>query len=104
MRRANAVMQVVRVLVNCLVIAGLAAGATIVRAAEPQLVIETTSGRQFRGTLDSDSSGNDLVLRTEQAGITLRRPIRWQRIVGANVDGARVEVAALRETVRGKSR
>ena len=93
-------MQVVRILLNCLVIAAVATSATTGRAGEPQLVIDVASGRQFRGTLDSDSTSDQLVLRSDQAGITLRRPIRWERVVGATVDGAPIEVAALRARVQ----
>jgi hypothetical protein len=89
-------MQVARILSNCLTVAGLAAMGAVVCAAESQLVIDVASGRQFRGTLDSASSNDQLVLRSEHAGITLRRPIRWERVTGATADGVPLDVAALR--------
>jgi hypothetical protein len=89
-------MQVARILANCLAIAGLAAIAAVASADEPQLAVHVASGRQFRGTLDSTSTSDKLVIRSEQAGITLRRPIRWERVARATVDGSPIEVNALR--------
>ncbi len=103
-------MQVVRTLACDVVIgrmaaigvmAALAFGAAGARAAEPQVVVDVASGRQFRGTLDSTSTADQLVLRTEQAGVTLRRSIRWGRVVRATEDGMPVEIAELRGRVQG---
>ena len=93
-------MQVARTIANPLAIAGLTAIAAVACAAEPQLVIHVASGRQFRGTLDSASSAGQLVLLSEQTGITLRRPIRWERIVRAAADGVPLDVAALQARVQ----
>jgi len=96
-------MPVARILTSSLTIAALAAVAAAARAAEPQVVVDVASGRQFRGTLDSTSSSDHVVIRNEQAGVTLRRPIRWERVVGATLDGAPIDVAALRERVQGSA-
>jgi hypothetical protein len=92
-------MRIVRTLAKCLIIAGLSAMAA--RADDMQLVIDVASGRQFRGSLDSVSSSDHLVLRSEQAGVTLRRPIRWERVTRAKADGMPVEVGELKARVEG---
>src|SRR5262245_31705717 len=90
-------MQAARILSTCLAIVALFVVAAVAKAADPELVVDVASGRQFRGMLDGASSNEYLVLRTEQAGITLRRPIRWERVIAATSDGAPIEVAALRK-------
>ncbi len=80
--------------------AALAVTATAAHAADPQLIVDLASGRQFRGSLDAASSSDHLVLRSEQAGIMLRRPVRWERIVHATADGVPVEVPVLRARVQ----
>lgn len=66
-------------------------------AEEATLVVRLTSGRHFTGTLDPASTREELVLRTEASGISMRRPIRWERVVEATLDGEPVEVERLRE-------
>src|SRR5207249_74874 len=95
-RRAGAIMQTGRIIANCMAIAGLAI-VSLASAAEPQLVVHVASGRQFRGTLDRASNMDQLMLRSELAGITLRRPIRWERVTSATADGVPLEVGALRQ-------
>lgn len=67
------------------------------QAADAELIVELTSGRQFRGTLDAASTNADLVLRSGAGGMTIRRPIRWERIERATLDGQPVEIAALQQ-------
>jgi hypothetical protein len=64
---------------------------------EPQVVLRVSSGREFQGTIDRSSTAQQLVLRTGRDGVTIRRPIAWQRIVRAAVDGAETDLAKLRE-------
>src|SRR5581483_5174319 len=94
-------MQVARILWSCLTIVGVPAIGTFVCAAEPQVVVHVASGRQFEGVIDGTSGNEQLVLRMEHTGITIRRPIRWERVTGASVDGQPVEVATLRARVQG---
>jgi hypothetical protein len=89
-------MPVVRKNLSFLAIAGLSAIAALVDAAQPPLVVNLASGRQFRGELDEASTAEQLVLRTTVGGLTLRREILWQRIERAELDGQSVEVAKLR--------
>jgi hypothetical protein len=90
-------MQVARILSSCLAIGNWAAIAATAFAADPQVIVDVASGRQFRGALDVASNSDQLVLRMEQAGLTLRRPIRWERVIAATADGKPIEVAALRK-------
>src|SRR5687767_4458013 len=60
--------------------------ASLLRAAEPSLVVEVQSGRRFVGELDAQSGDQSLVLRVSKGGMTIRRPIRWERIVSATLE------------------
>jgi hypothetical protein len=90
-------MPTARNVTTSLAIACLAAIATLAHAAEPELAVSLTSGRQFRGTIDRTSTADQLVLRTENGGITLRRPILWERIVRATIDAQPADVATVRQ-------
>lgn len=63
---------------------------------EKQLTVQLTSGRKFSGALDAGSTREQLVLRSSAGGITIRRPIQWERIAAASVDGQTVAVTELR--------
>ena len=73
-----------------------AMAAALAQGAEPELAVRLASGRQFQGAIDPTSTTEQLVLRTVSGGITLRRPIRWESVQQAMVDGNKVEVASLR--------
>lgn len=90
-------MQVARILSTCLALVALSVVAAAAKAADPELVVDVASRRQFRGALDGASNSDHLVLRTEHAGIILRRPIRWERVTAATADGAPIEITALRK-------
>jgi hypothetical protein len=66
-------------------------------AEAPEIVVQLASGRQFRGVLDPSSTAQQLVLRADLGGITLRRPIQWERIVRLAVAGQPADVAALKK-------
>ena len=51
------------------------------------LTLRLASGREFTGAIDAESDGEKLVLRSSSRGMTIRRPIRWERIVAAAIDG-----------------
>lgn len=66
------------------------------RAAEPALTLRLASGREFSGAIDAESNGETLVLRSTSRGMTVRRPIRWERIAAAALDGKAVTIDELR--------
>jgi hypothetical protein len=74
----------------CLVLAVVTAGAGQAATAEEQtdlVAVEVTSGRVFRGEIDSQTSETQLWLRWSQGAIVVRRPIHWERVVRAEVGG-----------------
>jgi len=78
--------------------------ATAAEAADPQVVVQLASGRQFQGVIDPASDSGQLVLRTTSEGITLWRHIRWQRVERATLDGQPTDAAKLREIVQKERR
>src|SRR4051794_9264277 len=73
-----------------------------VNAADSAIVVALQSGRKFAGEVDPASNAEQLVLKTTTGGITVQRPIRWERIVEVTMDGKRVEVGTLRQDARGR--
>jgi hypothetical protein len=71
--------------------------AALAHGAESDIVVQVTSGREFRGRLDAASDDKQLVLRTVRDQVTLRRLIQWERVISAIVNGQPTDVAALRE-------
>ncbi len=65
-------------------------------AQDASLVVQVQSGRQFRGVIDAGSTDQQLVIRSLSGGVTLRRPIRWERIAAATLDGQPVTPAELK--------
>ena len=65
-------------------------------SAEPQLKVRLASGREFSGAIDNQSTDDVLVLRTSASAITLRRPIRWERIASAMLGDRAVTTEELR--------
>jgi len=70
--------------------AGLAA------AQEPVVELRLSSGRRFSGAIDAASTEAQLVIRTAADGLTIRRPVRWERIAGATIAERPVDVAELK--------
>jgi len=67
------------------------------QAAEPALTLRLASGREFAGAIDSQTSDQALVLRSHSgSGMTIRRPIQWDRIIGATQGGQTLTVEELR--------
>src|SRR5262245_58258062 len=91
---SGAIMQAVRIILACL---SIAASATAAQAADSEVVIPLASGRPFRGSIDSTSTNRQLVLRVFNGGITLLRPIAWERVVSAAINGDVIDAARLRE-------
>src|SRR5262245_54690943 len=67
--------------------------------AEPQVALTLASGRDFSGVIDAASNAEQLVLRSDDSGITIRRTIAWDRIKRATIDGQSVNGAKLLEDV-----
>lgn len=65
-------------------------------AAEPIAVARVAGGREFHGQIDASSNGNELILRTESPGITLKRGLRWERIDSLTVGGVQRDPTTLR--------
>jgi len=63
----------------------------------PEVTLVVASGRQFRGQIDPQSGPDRLVLRSQAQGMTLWRPIAWERIVAAEVQGRPVSLAQLQD-------
>jgi len=84
-------MRIIAAVVLVTAVHSIAAG-----AAEEQATIEVASGRIFSGVIDGGSDRDVLVLRSLSGGITVKRPIRWERVVAIEVSGSRRDVAALR--------
>ena len=65
-------------------------------SAEPLLTLRLASGREFTGAIDHQTTDDALVLRTSSGGITVRRPIRWERIVSATLGDRALTTEELR--------
>ena len=63
----------------------------------PEVTLELASGRRFRGQIDAQSGPHALVLRREAPGLTLWRPIAWERIVAAEALGRPVSLEELQQ-------
>jgi hypothetical protein len=75
-------------------------GSAISAAADDRLVeLSVAGGRQYHGVIDPSSNQDKLVLRTGRNGITLLRPIAWDRIVAAKLDGDSIDPPKLKEMV-----
>src|SRR5688500_18739342 len=69
---------------------------------EPKsLSVTLASGRSFAGLVDAATDDDRLVLRFQSGGMSLTRPIRWDRIVRAAVDDQQIELPRLREVAEG---
>jgi hypothetical protein len=89
-----------KVAILFLVLVGAGATAAKSLAAEPSLLVQLASGRQFRGTIDGTSSDQQLVLRSLERNITQWRSINWERIVAAQLDAAPIQIVQLQELAR----
>lgn len=64
-----------------------------------EVTVVVGSGRRFQGQIDPRSGPHALVLRRQTQGITLWRPVAWERIVAAEAQGRPVSVTELRRWV-----
>jgi hypothetical protein len=80
----------------------IAAVVTAAQAADNEVVVHLASGRQFRGVFGAASTEKQLVLRAVHGGVTLQRPIAWDRITSLAVNGNEIGPARLREMAVGQ--
>jgi hypothetical protein len=59
--------------------------------------VKLTSGREFRGVVDARTDADQLWLRAQVGEVQLQRPIAWDRITTAELDGEAIELAELKE-------
>lgn len=78
-------------------------GFSTARADESPAIARVENGREFRGTIDATSNANELVLRTDSPGISLKRGIRWERLVNLSVSGSPRDIPALRAEFRNRT-
>jgi hypothetical protein len=71
---------------------------------DPEIVVRLASGREVRGHMDTASSTQHLVMENTRGGITLRRPIEWQRIDRVTADGQPITVMQLHEMASKRAR
>ena len=64
-----------------------------------QLTVRLASGREFTALVDARTDA-ELWLRFSSGGGSILRPISWDRIVAAEIDGQKVELKALRGICR----
>ena len=69
---------------------------SILRAAEPALTVKLASGREFTAQVDQ-RTGDQLWLRFSAGRASILRPIDWDRVKSAQLDGKEVELTKLRE-------
>jgi hypothetical protein len=93
---AGAILRAALVVAALLILRGMGLETSTVCAAEPQVIVNVTSGRQFAGVVDEASDAQQLVLRSDHGSIKLWRPIRWERVVSATVDGKPLDVSSLK--------
>jgi hypothetical protein len=67
-----------------------------------QLVVQTSSGRQFQGDLDPRSDPDRLWLRYASRGVVLRRPIAWDQIAGIQRSGVWHDPVEFRRRISAK--
>ena len=95
-------MPAVRILASHLAALTILSFTAVSHAAEPEVVLQLASGRQFHGVIDAASTADTLVLRTTTGSVTIRRPIRWERIEQATTSGQVVDLPKLREQVAAR--
>lgn len=69
-------------------------------AAGQEVTVSLTSGRTFTAAVDPRSDEEQLVLRFEGVSTKLWRPIDWNRIESAKMNGQPLTIAELREFAR----
>lgn len=68
----------------------------LLHSQERQLTVHLASGREFTAHVDTRTDDDKLWLRFSSGGGSLLRPIAWERVVGAEIDGQKVKLAELR--------
>jgi hypothetical protein len=72
------------------------ASGSLLQAAEPPLTVKLASGRKFTANVDQ-KTGDQLWLRFSTGRASLLRPIAWERITSASLEGKEIKLDELRE-------
>ena len=64
--------------------------------AADETVVRVASGRQFAGAIDARTDAEKLWIRGTYGGLTVRRPIDWDRVVSARHAGEELSAEAFR--------
>src|SRR6478609_3095910 len=78
-------------------------GFSSAQADESPAIARVENGREFRGAIDTTSNASQLVLRTDSPGITLKRGIRWERLVSLTIGGSPRDIATLRSELSSRA-
>jgi hypothetical protein len=86
--------------VPALAVLGLLAAAIAHAAAnEPIITVQVASGRHFTGTVDARTDPARLWLQVAENSIVLLRPIDWDRVTSARVNGKSLSAAELQSAI-----
>ncbi len=79
----------------------MAANPTSVAAAEPDglITIQLASGRTYRGTVDSQTDEQELWFQYGTERFKVIRPIAWERVTGAKIDGSEFTGEELKQQI-----
>ncbi len=69
---------------------GQPTSAAAIVASDADISVDLASGRTLTGALDARTTAAELWLRASHGGAELLRPIRWDRVVSAEVAGCRL--------------
>lgn len=68
-------------------------------APRAMIKVQLQSGRVFSGDVDSQTDGQELMLRTNMLGGFIARPIQWERVVRAEIAGEAISGDQLHQIV-----
>lgn len=64
-----------------------------------EATVEVLSGRIFQGEVLQQTDTEELWLRTQKAGVSLARPLRWHRIVSVTIGNEQLSPKAFRQRI-----
>lgn len=82
---------------SLLMLGALLLASSTAQAADTQVKVKLASGRAFTGILDSRTDAERLWLRWRVGEVELQRPIAWQRIASAELNGEPIDLAELQD-------
>lgn len=66
------------------------------QASDATVRVQVASGRTFHGIIDARTNGESLWLRSQVGEVQLQRPIAWERIVEAELNGEAIDIDELK--------